>query len=318
VQLRLRRSAPAPPAARRPWHRASLRHRERARPLAGSRDHYGLALSGALSLIWGLTFVVQRFGLRDSDAIWFAAGRAATATIALAPGLAAIRALSASDHLLAVALGLMNVTAFFAFQLEGIERIGAGPSAAIVFTQPLMVLVLAALLLGEQISLRRLSGAILGLAGVSLVAMKEWTLGSPAGVTLLLLAALAWAIGSVLLRAAAHRPLLPLLSLQMLYGAIPLIALAIYHAPPPSITQRLAFSVVYAGVVATAGGWLVLAFLLRRADAASVSAALYFVPVVGVIFGALLLSEPLRPSLLIGMVLISLGVRLVTTPSPSG
>jgi drug/metabolite transporter (DMT)-like permease len=289
---------------------------------AARQQRHVFALSATLSLLWGLAFVVQKVGLRDSNALAFAAGRAGVAAATLAPALGAVRSFSARDHLLAAALGLTNVTAFFAFQVEGIRRIGAGPSAALVFTQPLMVLVLAAVLLREPISPRRLGGAGLGLAGVGVVAVKEWTLGSSIGVILLLLAALSWAIGTVLLRAAAGRPLLPLLALQMLYGALPLIALALYDAPPPTPTTRLVLTLLSAGVVASAGGWLVLAVLLRRADAASISSALYFVPVVGVACGAVFLSEPLRPSLLVGMLLISIGIRLVVVqprpPDPSG
>jgi len=79
------------------------------------------------------------------------------------------------------------------------------------------------------------------------------------------------------------------------------------------VTTRFTLTVLYAGIVATAGGWYILALLFRCGDAGAISSTLYFVPALGVLFGALFLSEPLRPSLIIGIVLISLGVRLVVT-----
>ena len=39
----------------------------------------------------------------------------------------------------AAAIGLTSVAGFIGFQLVGLEAIGAGPSAAIVYTQPVLV-----------------------------------------------------------------------------------------------------------------------------------------------------------------------------------
>src|SRR5581483_5140303 len=262
------------------WHQLLRIRRDGRDPNSVVRRVVGGAgLATALSVIWGGAFVVQRAGLRDFDSLWFAAGRAVLAAAVFAPALWGSRQLSRRDHVVGAALGATNVAGFFALQLEGIRLLGAGPSAAIIYSQPMMVLLLATILLRESLTRVRLIGTSLGMLGVAIIATREWSTTSARGVIVLLLAALSWAMGTVVLRAIADRPLIPLLALQMLYGSLPLLAIALLHSQPPHFTWRATLSIAYAGVLATALGWLLLALLLRRRDAASVSATLYFVPV---------------------------------------
>jgi drug/metabolite transporter (DMT)-like permease len=274
-------------------------------------------LTALLSVVFALAFPVQKAGLRGVDALWFAAGRATVAAVVLAPFLRPSFRFTVREHLLAAALGLSNISAFIGFQVAGLKLIGAGPAAALVFTQPVLVLMLARVVLRTRLTRRRVLGALVGLAGVTVVATREFVVGSPVGVLLLLLAALAWAAGTVLLKLAASKPLLPLLALQTLYGAVPLIAIALVAAPVPLLSTRLALSLLYVGAAVTSGGWIVFALLVRRGDAGSVSSRLYFVPVLGALFSTLFLSEPLRPTLVIGAVIVGAGVRLVTRAEPS-
>jgi drug/metabolite transporter (DMT)-like permease len=72
--------------------------------------------------------------------------------------------------------------------------------------------------------------------------------------------------------------------------------------------------VLYAGVFGAAGGQLVFTTLLRRGEAAVVSAWMFSVPIVASLLAVVLLGEPLRLPLAIGLVLVSVGVRLATRP----
>jgi len=118
------------------------------------------ALAALLCVLWGLAFVVQRVGLRDSGPLWFSAGRAGLGAAALLPALWIGGRLDARGHLLALALGLTNVAAFFALQAAGLAHVESGPAAAIVYLQPLIVIALAHGVLGERASRRRIVGAV--------------------------------------------------------------------------------------------------------------------------------------------------------------
>ena len=70
--------------------------------------------------------------------------------------------------------------------------------------------------------------------------------------------------------------------------------------------------VLYAGVFGAAGGQLLFTTLLRRGEAAVVSAWMFSVPIAASVLGVVLLGEPLRLPLAIGLALVSVGVRLAT------
>ena len=79
--------------------------------------------------------------------------------------------------------------------------------------------------------------------------------------------------------------------------------------------------ILYAGVFGAAGGQLLYTMLLRRGEASVVSAWMFIVPIAAAVLAVVLLGEPLRLPLVIGLVLVSVGVRLATQragPGPPG
>jgi drug/metabolite transporter (DMT)-like permease len=121
-----------------------------------------------------------------------------------------------------------------------------------------------------------------------------------------------WAAGTLLTRATPEQPVLGVVAAQHALGAPVLLALAAAAEPAPHVTGRLALMVLYAGVFGAAGGQLLFTTLLRRGEASVVSAWMFSVPIAASVLGVVLLGEPLRLPLVIGLVLVSVGVRLAT------
>jgi drug/metabolite transporter (DMT)-like permease len=280
--------------------------------------HSTLLLTTFLCVVWGLTFVVQKVGLRYAPPLWFATGRAALAAMVLLPGLFRLRHVGIRGHALAAVLGLTNVAGFLGFQLVGLDYVSAGTAATIIYTQPLLVIIGARVFLSEPVLPRRLIGALIGVAGVGVVGIGEAAGGSLAGVALLVVSASSWATGTLILKLATSRPLISMVGLQNLYGVVPLAAVAAAVEPVPSLTSQLVWTLLYAGIVASAVGWLVLALLLRRGEAGAVASSLFSVPLLGAFFGVVLLDEPLRPALFIGVLLVAAGIRLAASEQRRG
>jgi O-acetylserine/cysteine efflux transporter len=284
-------------------------------PSAGRRPHRPAppstaALAAALCLIWALTFIAQRTALREAPPLWIAAGRTTLGALALAP---ALRPLGRRGWWIAAGLGLTNVVGFVGLQLVGLKAIGAGPAAAIIYTQPVLVAVGAHLLLGERLTRARTAGALLGFAGVAVVSAHEVSAASPGAVAALLGAAACWAAGTLGTRATPEQPVLAVVAAQHALAAPALLALAAATEPAPALSARLALAVLFAGVGGAAGGQLLYTLLLRRGEASVVAAWMFSVPIVAAVLGVLLLDEPLRAALVAGLVLVSLGVRLAST-----
>jgi drug/metabolite transporter (DMT)-like permease len=277
--------------------------------MRGRNAPSSVVLAGALCLMWALTFIAQRTALRESDPLWIAAGRTTIGALALTP---ALRKMDGGAWRAAGAIGLTSVAGFVGFQIVGLEAIGAGPSAAIVYTQPVLVAIGAHLWLGEQLTRTRAAGALIGLAGVTVVSAHELSAASPLAVAALFASAVSWTAGTLLTRATPALPVLPLVAAQHLLAAPLLVGVAAVSEPFPHLSGKLAAMILYAGVFGAAGGQLLYTMLLRRGEASVVSAWMFSVPVAAAVLAVVLLGEPLRVPLIIGLLLVSIGVRLAT------
>ena len=79
-----------------------------------------------------------------------------------------------------------------------------------------------------------------------------------------------------------------------------------------------AFALAYAGLVGTALAWSLWFGRVAAGEAGRAASYIFFVPLVGVLVGAVLLDETLTASLLVGGALVVLGVYLVNRRARSG
>jgi drug/metabolite transporter (DMT)-like permease len=208
-----------------------------------------------------------------------------------------------------LALGITNQAAFVGLQVAGLETVGAGPAAAIIYLQPVLVLLAAGPLLGERLTARKVVASLLGFAGVAVVGFHEASAVSVGGVLFLLGAAVSWTVGT-LVTSATDEPIVPLVVGQHLLGA-PLLLLGAASAEPlPDVTAKLVWCVLYAGAGGSALAWLLWSALMRRGDAGVVSTWLFAVPMLAALLGVVVLDEPLSIELVIGIALVAVAVRL--------
>src|SRR4051794_37114167 len=266
-------------------------------------------LAVVLCVLWGTQFIVQRLALEDAPPVWVGAGRTTVAALVLLGLAGRLRGLDRRGRLTAVALGLSNQTAFVGLQVAGLRTVAAGPAAAIVYLQPVLVLLASAPVLGERLTARKVIAALLGFAGVAVVGLHQASAASVGGVLFLLGAAVSWTVGA-LLTSAADEPIVPLVVGQHLVGAPLLLITALAIEPAPDLTAKLAWCVLYAGAGGSALAWLLWSALLRRGDAGVVSTWLFAVPVLAAVLGVVLLGESLSVQLVVGTVLVALAVRL--------
>jgi len=269
-------------------------------------------LAVVLCVTWGLMFVVQRVALEVSGPLWVAAGRAAIGAMVLLVFAGTLRDLGRRGLAIAVVLGITNQFAFLGLQVAGLRTVEAGPAAAIIYLQPVLVVVASSPLLGERLTPRRLAGALLGFAGVAVVGLHQSAAASAGGVLLLLAAAVSWSAGAIV-TSASGEPIVPLVVGQHLVGAPLLVATAALTEPFPALSTKFILCVLFAGVCGSAMAWMLWSFLMRRGEAGVVSTWLFAVPVIAAILGVVLLGEPVSLALAVGIALVAVAVRLAAT-----
>jgi drug/metabolite transporter (DMT)-like permease len=230
----------------------------------------------------------------------------------------AVRALSWRDWAGMVAGAVLSSALAPAFTLLALEGTSATNVVLVGRIEPLLVLVLAGLVLGEAISRFALAGTVVSLLGVALAFLLERG-GEPLrlgeGELYGALAAMCFAAATILSRRAVRRvPLGIFVTFRMGLAVVVFFLTACWLYGPqhfrgvtsPFLWQAMA---LYGGVF-MAGAQLCWFAGLRWARTAEVSLAGAFSPVAGVLFALLLLGETPSPALAAGGGVILAGIAI--------
>jgi drug/metabolite transporter (DMT)-like permease len=270
-----------------------------------------------LAGIWGYNWVVMKVATSHADPYSVSALRSGGGALCLFVALLATRRPLRPPPLgPTVLLGLLQTSAFTILSILAVALGGAGKTAILVYTMPFWIVLLAWPLLDERVSRSGWFALALAAAGLALV-LTPLDVGHgllPKG--LAVGSALAWAASAVYgkrLRARHETDLLGLTAWQMLYGTVPLLALA--ALVPRHIDSVPAFwlAIAYISIPGTALAWLLWMFILSRLPAGVTSVASLLTPVVGVMAAWLQLGD--RPGALelagLGLIVAALVVNLL-------
>ena len=196
-------------------------------------------------------------------------------------------------------------------------------AAVLVSPVPLFVIPMSALFLREPLTPSRIAGVVIGLIGVAiLVGFDPASLAkNDFGAELLLVAsAISYAIGAIWARKfmGGYRPMIPALFEVLIAFAMIAVAAFIFEKPwEAPITFDTVFSVAWLGLFGSGFAFLINFRLINNWGATRTSTVAYLMPVVGIVLGLVVLSEPITVDRLIGTALVIGGVALVNVKRES-
>ena len=212
------------------------------------------------------------------------------------------------------ALGVVNGAIPFTLIAWGEKHIDSGVAAIANATMPIFVVLLAIRWQpSETVRGLRLVGFLVGLLGVGVLAGIHPKGGwwGVAGTMAVVVASVSYAVGSLWgQRLIARTSGLVLSASSMIGGLIVLLPLGLAQLPSDVPGWKESGSVVALAVIGTAVAQIILFRVLRSDGAARVSLVTYLLPMTALIYGVLLLGEPLTWQELAGMALILGGVAL--------
>jgi len=284
-------------------------------------DSLKMALAfAAIYLIWGSTYLAIRYAVETIPPLVAAGIRHTTAGTILLAWAWARGFRPKREHWTA---GLIIGALFFLIghgSLHWAEQyVGSGLAALLIATEPMFILVLAWAMGQQRISRMSAIGLGLGVMGVAILTGAELTGkgSSLAGLLAVLLGSLAWSAGVVI------SPKVKLPTDAVARTAVPLICGAAMLLIAAGLTGEfrathwasislksvlgLAYLITFGSVVAfTAYTWL-----LQRCPPALVATHTYANPVVAVLLGWLLASEPLTMRVVVASVAILGAIVLI-------
>jgi len=274
-------------------------------------------------VVWGSTYLAIRVVVREAPPLVSAALRFLVAGLVMAgaarrwggPG-AWPTPRQARQYAL---IGVLLLAVGNGLVMWAEQTVPSGIAALIVATVPLWITLIDGLRpRGEPWTLRVWLGVALGLWGVALVARPGGAGGwAWSGVLALQLASLSWTVGSLYAQSLPEKlSLFSASAVEMLAGSGALFLESLLAredwsrmaALPLGAWGALGYLVVFGSIV----GFTAFAYCLDHLPAATVGTYAYVNPAVAVALGALVLGEPLSPSLLAGGTLILAAVLLTT------
>ena len=214
--------------------------------------------------------------------------------------------------------GGMGMVAF------GEQTVPSGITALFIAMMPVWVAVLGGIFLHERLPRLAVAGIVLGFGGVAILIGPSAFGGAgalePLGLAAILVSPIAWSAGSLF---ASHRATLPGQPLvatgaQMVTGGLVLVAMSLasgelqgFQVEAISTDSRLAM--VYLTIIGSLLAFTAYGWLLRVAPLPLIATYAYVNPVVAVLLGALILSEPIEPRTLVAGAVIVGAVALIVT-----
>jgi drug/metabolite transporter (DMT)-like permease len=210
------------------------------------------------------------------------------------------------------------------------QTVPSGLTAVLVATSPFWMVGFDAFMPdGDAITARRVIGLVVGFAGIVMLVWPELRFdGSGAGflggVISAQVACAGWAVGSSYARKrgrghASEENVLATAAFEMLFGGFALLiaSLALHETARLTFTPRTAGALAYLIFVGAIGGFSAYAYALKHLPVATVSLYAYINPIIAVILGTLVLSEPFDIRMLLAAAVVFVGIVLVRSTGKS-
>lgn len=281
---------------------------------------YGYLLILGMTIFWGVSWPVMKTALLEIPPWTFR-------TISLVCGgigimvLAKLSGLSLSvprkECLPLLAVSLFNITGWHLGSAHGISLMMAGRAAIIGFTMPLWATIISYYLLGEKFSRQKIIALLLGLTGLCILLTPQLTAigDKPTGALFMLIGAVSWATGTVLIKRFKWSiPTLVLTGWQLSIGSLPVIVGTFYFEPAPMMSElsvKALMSMAYViafPMLFCHWAWFTVVKIFPASVAAISTMA---IPIIGVLSSSVLIGEQIGILEVIALVMTSSAVGII-------
>ncbi|GAA2999136.1 EamA family transporter [Streptosporangium longisporum] len=284
-----------------------------------------LLIWGALAIVyvvWGSTYLAIRITIETIPPLISGAGRFMTAALVLGVAVRLLKGRGAFRMTRrqaggAALVGLLLLTGGNGMVAVAEQHISSGLAALLVASVPLWLVVFR-ILTRDRPRVLTLAGVLVGFGGVAALSLDGGgNAADGTGIAIILLASLSWSVGSFL----SSRIPMPddpfaASTVEMAVGSVGLAlssAVVGEHLDLAAVSSRSWIALTYLILIGSLIGFTAYVWLLGNAPISLVSTYAYVNPVVAVLLGALVLSEPVTGSMVAAGVVIVIGVALVVS-----
>ena len=195
-----------------------------------------------------------------------------------------------------ILLGLPNMLGWHTVSILGVQQLASGRAAILGFTMPIWTVLISVLFLGEKLTRRVAFAAIAVAVAIALLTANEFTTlaGRPVGVAWMGLAALLWAVGTLMMRRAhLTLPVETLTVWMMILASICLWGIAWISEPWPvwQFSALMWISLAYGAFINYGFAQIIWSGLARNLPPATSAMSVMAVPLVGTLTATVIVGE---------------------------
>ena len=276
------------------------------------------ALFAAMGALWGLPYLLIKVAVSEVDpavVVFVRLGLSAVVLIPIAVAAGALKHVLRDRWRRVGIVAAVGIVLPFLLIGYGEQHITSSLAALLVASDPLFIVLLAlAIDRSERAGGTRLIGLVVGLVGVA--ALFGLDVGGDTylllGGAMVLLASLCYALSALLVKGLADVPRVGSVSATVTVAAVLIAPLAVTRLPATMPDPGVVVAMLALALLCTALAYVLYFSLIVEAGATRASLITYMNPAVAVLFGVLILSEPLTLGTIVGFALILIGCALAT------
>ncbi len=208
-----------------------------------------------------------------------------------------------------------NVILFFGLQTFGLIYLPGGLFSVLVYFQPVLLGLFAWMWLGELMTPLKITGLIIGFAGIIIVSVDGLTVHiSAIGVILGLLTALGWAFGVIYVKKVSREVnAYWMVGMQFTIGGAFLVGTGTIFESWAAIEWNgiLIFGILFGATIGIPVAYSIYYSLVNAGEASKVGSFTFLVPIISVLIGTIFLDEPMTYMLFVGLLLVGISIYFV-------
>ena len=271
------------------------------------------ALLTILGALWGSAFMFIKVATPEFGPVALVNSRLIIASFIFLPILLQKKYIYLLSPIWKQVLVLAILNNAIPFTLFSFASYGADSNILAILnaTTAFNTMIIAYIWIGENVSFKQLFGLLLGFIGIFILVNpqnSETTLISSMSA---LLASFFYSYSTVYIqRQSVNANKMVLIGWSIIFSAIIMLPVTIFYLPDTIPSISAIGSAIWLGAISTGIGFLGYVRLIDKIGAVKTSTVAYFLPVFGIIWGAIFLDEVITSTIVIGCFIVLIGIYL--------
>ena len=269
-----------------------------------------------LGAVWGSAFIFIKVAAPEFGAIGLVQARLTIASLVFIPILLRKKYLILLKPAWKHSLVLAVTNNAIPFSLFSYGSFGADSNILAILnaTTAFNTMIIALLWLGEKVTLKQIFGLVLGFIGVIILVNPESSSTSIISALFCLIGAACYSFSTVFIQKFSEKTdKMVLIGWSIIFSCFIMIPFTLLNLPPQIPSANALLSATWLGSISTGLAFFGYVYLIEKIGAVKTSTVAYFLPVFGIIWGALFLNEVITGGIILGCATILIGVFFATS-----